>query len=102
MAQAMLSESGFKLLLNESEIKKEAVDICVLVCQYCQSFEEVDIYDSYRNKNPFICSHCCTSDTLEFFQNQIKTSADKTTTTTTHIASVYYVHFLLPDINVSS
>ena len=101
MAQAMLSECGFKLLLKESEIKQELVDICVLVCQYCQSSEDVDIYDSNRNTNPFICSHCCTSDTLELFQNRIKTSADKTTTTTTHIASVYYVHFVLPDINVS-
>ena len=102
MAQVMLSDCGFKLLLKESEIKKEVVDICVLACQYCQSSEDVDIYDPYRNTYPFICSHCCISDAMEFYQNGIKRSADTAPTNTTHIASIYYVHFVLPDIDVSS
>lgn len=98
MAQAMLSNCGYKLILEEIEIKQEIEDVCILVCEYCRSSENVDIYDSERNTTPFICNSCHTVDVMEVFQNEFKMSAN----TTTHTRSVYYFHFVYPETVVSS
>jgi hypothetical protein len=101
MAQAMLSNCGYKLLLKEIEIKKEVEDMHVLVCEYCRSPENVDIYDSQRNTSPFICSSCYTIDAMEAYQNPRKISS-YTCTTTTQTRLAYYMHFFYPDTIVSS
>ena len=101
MAQAMLSNCGYKLVLNQIEIKQEIEDVCVLVCEYCRSSENVDIYDSEKNTTPFICNSCHAMDVMEAYQNEFKMSSN-TTTTTTQTRSVYYLHFVHPENVVSS
>ena len=101
MAQAMLSNCDYKLVLKEIEIKQEIEDVCVLICEYCRSSENVDIYDSERNTTPFICNSCYTMDVMETYQNGFKMSSN-TTTTTTHTRSVYYIHSVYPETFVSS
>jgi hypothetical protein len=101
MAQAMLENCGYKLLLKDVELKKEVEDMCVLVCEYCRSPENVDIYDSHRNTSPFICSSCYTIDGLEAYQNEKKISS-YTCTTTTQTRPAYYMHFFYPETIVSS
>ena len=101
MAQAMLSNCGYKLVLKETEIKQEIEDVCVLVCEYCKSPENVDICDSERNTTPFICNSCCTMDVMEAYRTEFKMSSN-TTTTTTHTSSVCYLRFVYPETVVSS
>ena len=96
MAQAMLY--GYKLVLKEIEIKQEIEDVCVLICEYCRSSENVNIYDSERNTTPFICNSCYTMDVMETYQNGIKMSSNPTT----HTRSVYYMYFVCPETVVSS
>jgi hypothetical protein len=101
MAQAMLSNCDYMLVLKEIEIKQEIEDVCVLICEYCRSSENVDIYDSERNTTPSICNSCYTMDVMETYQNGFKMSSN-TTTTTTHTRSVYYMHSVYPETVVSS
>jgi hypothetical protein len=100
MAQAMLSNCGYKLLLKEIEIKKEVEDMHVLVCEYCRSPENVDIYDPHRNTSPFICSSCPV-DVLEDLQSDKKVISHAGTITT-QTRSPYHLHFSYPETIVSS
>ena len=101
MAQAMLSNCGYKLALKDIEIKQEIEDVCVLFCDYCRSSENVDIYDSERNTTPFICKSCYAMDVMETYQNRINISQN-TATTTTCTRPIYYIHFVYPETVVSS
>ena len=101
MAQAMLSNCGYRLALNEIEIKQEIEDVCVLICDCCRSSENIDIYDSERNTTPFFCNSCYTVDVLETYQNGFKMSTN-TTATTSYARPVYYMHFVYPETVVSS
>ena len=100
MAQAELSCNGCKVLLKENEIKKEIEDMHILMCEYCGSPENVDIYDPYRNTSPFICSYCPV-DVLEDLQRDKKVTTH-TGTITTQAISPYYLHFSYPETIVSS
>ena len=100
MAQAELCYTGFKLLMKENEIKKEIEDMHILVCEYCGSPENVDIYNPYRNTSPFICSFC-PLDVLEDLQSNQKVTSQAVTITTQTI-SPYYLHFSYPETIVSS
>ena len=71
MSQAELTYCGYNLVLKEDDIKKEIEDMHVLVCEYCRSPENVDIYDPHRNTSPFICSSCPV-DVLEDLQSDKK------------------------------
>lgn len=100
MAQAELTYSGFKVLLKEDEIKKEIEDMHILVCEYCGTPENVDIYDPDRNTSPFICS-ICPSDVLEDLHCDKKVTPHADTITTQTIFP-YYLHFSYPETIVSS
>ena len=100
MVQAELSYTGFKLLLKEDEIKKEIEDMHILVCEYCKSPENVDIYDPHRNTSPFICSFC-PLDALEDLQSNKKLTS-QAGTNTTQTLSPYSLHFSYPETIVSS
>ena len=44
-------------VLREDEIKKELVDICILICRFCMKHEEMYI-TSEKNESPFHCEDC--------------------------------------------
>ena len=100
MAQAELTYNGSKLLLKEDEIKKEIEDMHILVCEYCRSPENVDIYDPHRNTSPFICSSCPV-DVLEDLESDKKVISHAGTITT-QTRSPYHLHFSYPETIVSS
>ena len=100
MSQAELTYCDYNLVLKEDDIKKEIEDMHVLVCEYCRSPENVDIYDPHRNTSPFICSSCPV-DVLEDLQSDKKVISHAGTITT-QTRSPYYLHFSYPETIVSS
>ena len=98
MTQAGLEAVDFKIILNEDQIKKEPVDTCSMICSHCKGQEEIDI-KSIRNTTPFTCFSC---ELIDESQVEHGTWLSWTSTTTTQIRSIYFMHFSYPETIVTT
>ena len=69
MAQEQLNISGYQLVLQEDQIKRELEDRINLTCANCLEEEDVNIYDSMKNTSPFFCSNCYNIESFEELKN---------------------------------